>query len=231
MSYWPERIPTFAAGTIKGFLSTARRRALPGVGVVAVLEFYVVGILVEVDGIVVAAARGAGAERAATAAAVTAAHAGERAGAAVVAAAGEAERVDVAGGEPAGLLVEFGLDDPLLDGVAERVPSQREDEQEPERVRQEAGREQECAGGDEEAAVHEFVCRGLPLRERALDALQGVTAFRAHEQRAEQGGEDDERDRHLPADLPRDEHQEEGVRERDHEQREEQPPESGHTPG
>jgi len=206
LSYWPERIPTFAAGTIKGFLSTARRRALPGVGVVAVLEFHVVGVLVEVDGVVVAAAaRCARAERP-TAAAV-AARAGERPGVAVVAA-GEAERVDVPGGEPAGLRVELGLDDPLLDGVPERVARQREHEQEAQRVRQEAGREEERAGGDEQAAVDEFVGRGLPLRERALDASEGVAAFRAHEQRAEQGGQDDERDRHLPADLPRDEHQE-----------------------
>ncbi len=61
-----------------------------------------------------------------------------------------------------------GPDDPAARGSADGVPGERHREQEADEVRHYAGREEECAGGDKEAAVDEFVGREFRRRRPLL---------------------------------------------------------------
>jgi len=141
---------------------------------------------------------------------------------------GEAAGVDGAGDESATPLVEVGSHHEPFEHGPDRRTGQRHADKEADGVGDEAGREQEGARGDQQAAVHEFLRRHLARREPSLEAPNRVAALRADQQHADETGEDDQRDGRRRADGVGDDDEKQGVGQGD-EQQECEHPAQAHT--
>jgi len=113
---------------------------------------------------------------------------------------GEAPGVDAAGDEPAALALQIRpYHDPFEEGT-DRRSRQRHAEQKADGVGDQPRGEQERARGDQQATVHEFLCRHLAGGDPFLEAADGVAPLGAYQQHPDDAGEDDQRDGRRGAD-------------------------------
>jgi len=135
----------------------------------------------------------------------------------------EAAGPDAPGDEAVGAFVEIRPDDVSGQQFPDRVARDRHREQEAKSVGDDAGREQERAGGDEQRAVHQFGRRQFARPDLSLEAPDRLSALGAHEQHPHQSGEHDQQHGPGPPQQVRDDEQKQHVRQRDEQEQRDVP--------